>query len=74
MKNVNCQVCGGRMSAPFKWAEENGAIGDIVILLTDGYCNWPAPKAYPTVFCITTPQSASAPPEWGKIIRMKIHE
>ena len=74
-KKIKVRGGGGTdMSAPFKWAEENGAIGDIVILLTDGFCNYSAPKSYPTVFCITTPKGASAPPEWGKIIYMKIHE
>lgn len=65
---------GTDMSAPFKWAEEHGAVGDVVILLTDGYCNWPPPRPYPTLFCITTPANQSANPEWGKIIRLKVYQ
>jgi len=72
-KKITANGRGGTdMAAPVKWLEENGQVADLQIMLTDGYCNWPAPREYPMVFCITTDNTSE--PEWGVSIRMKITE
>jgi len=56
------------MKAPVEWLEKNGLIGDVCIMLTDGFCQYPPKKSFPFVVCITTPDGAE--PSWGKTIRM----
>ena len=63
---------GTDLNLAFKYAEENGIMASVCILLTDGYTSWPAPRPYPTVFCITTPEGSSAAPEWGTVVRLKL--
>ncbi len=64
-------VCGGGgtdMAEPVEWLIAQRAVGDCVIILTDGYCNWPARKPFPLVAVIAgTP--APGPP-WGRVVRM----
>lgn len=63
---------GTDMSEPVKWLVENKEIADVTIMLTDGHCNWPPPFPFPMLFVITTPETSTASPEWGKVIRMKL--
>ncbi len=65
---------GTDMAAPVAWLEENGHVANLTILLTDGYCNWPAPRNYPMVFVITGGQGEVALPEWGTVIRMTLDD
>ncbi len=60
---------GTDMVAPYTWLEKNRAVGDVVILLTDGYTPWPDPKNYPCIFCITTDAEG---PKWGQTLRIKV--
>lgn len=65
---------GTDMAAPFDWLDKNTAAADVVVLLTDGYCNWPFKRPYPTLFVITTDEQTTKGPDWGTTLRMKIHE
>lgn len=65
---------GTSMSGAFKWLDENNQIADVQVLLTDGYTDWPAPRQYPTMFVITTPEQQTPSPEWGTVVRMQVHQ
>ncbi len=68
-KKITVKGRGGTdMAAPVDWLEENGGAGDVVVMLTDGYCNWPHQRNYPCLFVITTDTSG---PDWGTEIRLK---
>ena len=63
---------GTNMVEPFTWLENEGEIGQLVILLTDGYTPWPPPKQYQTIFVITNDAKTVSAPEWGEVIRMNL--
>ena len=74
-KKITANGRGGTdMAAPFQWLEDNKCVGDVVVQLTDGYCNWPPERRYPTLFVITTDEKASPGPDWGVVIRMRTYE
>ena len=59
---------GTAMDEAVYWLENNNLVGDVCILLTDGYTQWPTKKSFPFITCITT----DAPgPDWGRVIRLK---
>ena len=71
-KNIEIGGRGGTdMVAPVVWLEENGAVGDVMIMLTDGYCQWPDERKFPALYVITTDVEG---PDWGHVIRMKAYE
>lgn len=61
---------GTDMAAPFDWLRENRRLADVQILLTDGYCNWPAPGPYPLITVIASPAPARSGPGWGEVIHI----
>lgn len=68
-KKVKIKGRGGTdMAAPVEWLEQNGLVGDVCVMLTDGYCNYTQKKPFPMVTCITTPNGSE--PTWGRVIRM----
>lgn len=71
-KRITVNGRGGTdMAAPVDWLEKNSQIGSVMVMLTDGYCQWPHRRGFPALFCITTDQTA---PDWGTTIRMKAHD
>jgi predicted metal-dependent peptidase len=56
---------GTNMVAAFDYIEKNQAVGDVVILLTDGETPWPEDRGYPSIFVITRAPSG---PKWGHSI------
>ena len=59
---------GTDMAAPVDWLVEHRAVGDCVILLTDGYCNWPTRNRFPLISVISRPNVPG--PSWGKVLRL----
>jgi predicted metal-dependent peptidase len=47
-------------------AEERGLIGQVNIIFTDGYAEWPKEKEYPIIWVICS--SSKVEPPWGKVI------
>lgn len=72
-RNITVNGRGGTdMVAPVEWLEQNGVIGDICVMLTDGYCSWPTRRQFPMLFVITTSEQHTDGPDWGEIVRMQI--
>jgi len=68
-KKIQIKGRGGTdMAAPVEWLYKNDLIGDVCIMLTDGFCNYPEKKSFPFVVCITT--DSGSEPNWGRPIRM----
>lgn len=66
-KKIKIHGRGGTdMAAPVEWLLENRLIGDVCVMLTDGYCNYTEPRSFPMLTCITTPGGAE--PNWGRVI------
>jgi len=42
-------------------------IGDVNVIITDGYLVWPEEKPYPVLWYIVS--SSKEAPKWGKVIR-----
>ena len=61
-----CGRGGTDMAAPVDWLEENRALSDCVIMLTDGYCNWPEKRNFPMIFIISGNDNSK--PDWGHTI------
>lgn len=61
---------GTDMAAPFDWLIENRKIADVQILLTDGYCNWPAPRSFPLISVIAGSGLAWSKPSWGSVVHI----
>ena len=55
------------MAAPVKWLEEQKAIGDACIMLTDGICNWSTPKKFPMITIIANSKETKGP-GWGDVV------
>lgn len=67
---------GTDMDAPVKWLEEQGLIGDVCIMLTDGIVSaWPKQKKFPAIFVIANENDNGAgvkAPDWGHTVRVTI--
>jgi predicted metal-dependent peptidase len=50
-----------------KEAEERGLIGDVNVVITDGYLEWPEQKSYPMLWYVVS--SSNQMPTWGKVIK-----
>ena len=61
---------GTDMAAPFDWLPENRRIADVQILLTDGYCNWPAPGPFPLITGHRGMARGVQGPSWGTVIHI----
>ena len=61
---------GTDMAAPFDWLVEHRKIADVQILLTDGFCNWPAPGPFPLITVIAGSGPAWSKPGWGAVIQL----
>lgn len=59
---------GTDMAAPVDWLVEHRAVGDCVILLTDGWCDWPTQRQVPLISVISHPDVPG--PSWGKVLRL----
>ena len=57
---------GTDMAAPVEWLISNRMTGDAIIMLTDGYCNWPEKKEIPFVVVISGNRESE--PTWGTVI------
>lgn len=69
-KKIDIRGRGGTMmEKSVDWLEENRLIGDLQIMLTDGYTDWPTPRPYPMLFVITTNVSG---PNWGSVVRLGV--
>jgi predicted metal-dependent peptidase len=65
-KRISLTGGGGTdMAAPVDWLVEHHAVGDCVVLLTDGICNWPAPRRFPLISVLSRP---GAGPAWGRVL------
>lgn len=61
---------GTDMAAPVDWLVEHRAVGDCVILLTDGWCNWPTQRQFPLITVVSRPDVPGPP--WGKTLRLAV--
>lgn len=59
---------GTDMEAPIDWIEENRVVGNVNILLTDGYCSYASPRNYPMITCVCTKDGNR--PGWGKVLEL----
>lgn len=70
-KNFPIHGGGGTdMAAPVTYLEENNMIMDVVIMLTDGETNWPPPRKFPMIFCVTG--GTTTLPDWGQKVRIRV--
>jgi predicted metal-dependent peptidase len=68
-KKIKIKGRGGTdMAAPVQWLAENKSVGNLCVVLTDGYCNYSPPRPFPMLTCITTKDGSE--PEWGQIVHM----
>jgi predicted metal-dependent peptidase len=66
---------GTDMAAPVKWLQENKLVSDVVVMLTDGICNYLTGDEvqFPFITVITTPEGQTNGPDYGHIVRMKVN-
>lgn len=71
-KRIKINGRGGTdMAAPVEWLYERGLVGDVCIMLTDGYCNYTDPKPFPMITCLTTGDGEK--PSWGTTVSLNEH-
>ena len=71
-KKIHCNGRGGTdMAAPVMWAVENKAVNSLVILLTDGECNWPEEHSFPIIFLVANNTEPEHKPKWGHYVFVK---
>lgn len=63
---------GTDMAAPIDWLCENRLVPDVVVMLTDGYCNYAEDRHFPYICVITTDEGTTDGPKWGTTVRMKV--
>lgn len=65
---------GTDMAQPMQWLMDKRKVADVVVMLTDGYCNWidAAKINFPCITVITTADTTQ--PDYGHVVRMKVHE
>jgi hypothetical protein len=59
------------MAAPVEWLADRNLVGDVCVMLTDGYCSYTSKKPFPMITCITTGDGQACP--WGTNIRLNPH-
>ena len=70
-KRISLTGGGGTdMAAPVEWLAQRGLTGDCVVILTDGFCNWPPPGSLPLIAVISEPEPEG--PTWGKTVRLGV--
>lgn len=57
---------GTDMAEPLLWLVDNGLVGDVCVLLTDGFCNYADNLGFPMVTCICDNSGSS--PNWGDVV------
>ncbi len=62
---------GTDMAAPVMWLIEKHLISDVIIMLTDGFCNYAPEQSFPMVTVITN--ASGSKPEWGKVVMMNLN-
>lgn len=65
---------GTDMAAPIEWLCENQLTSDVVVMLTDGYCNYAEDKRFPYICVITTDEGTTDGPDWGHTVRMTVRD
>lgn len=65
---------GTDMAQPMQWLIDEHQVADVTVMLTDGHCNWidAAKINFPCITVITTAETTS--PDYGHVVRMKVHE
>lgn len=68
-----CRGGGGGtdMAAPVSWLREHAQIGDCLIMLTDGYCDWPEKQPFPFLVVCSTAKERITEPTWGRTIYLE---
>ncbi len=56
---------GTDMAAPVEWLDQRKLVGDCVVILTDGHCNWPVKQGFGFIAVIS---GATAGPAWGRTV------
>ena len=72
-KKIKVRGRGGtNMSDPVDWLIENSCVGDCMIMLTDGICNWPEKKPFPAIFVIAGNNKSygHGDPGWGRTVHV----
>lgn len=62
---------GTDMVAPVRWLVEHGKVGDCVVMLTDGWCEWPPRQPFDFVAAISANPATVSGPEWGKVVYLE---
>jgi len=63
---------GTDMAAPIEWLYQNRLVKDVQIMLTDGYCEYSSPKNMEYICVVTTNDTNTKLPSWGKVIQMHV--
>lgn len=58
---------GTDMVAPVQWLMDNKAIGDVCVMLTDGYCQYIDQQPFPMITCLC---ADGTEPTWGHVVHM----
>jgi predicted metal-dependent peptidase len=56
---------GTDMAAPVEWLVQRKLVGDCIVILTDGFCNWPVKQGFGFIAVIS---GAAAGPAWGRTV------
>lgn len=66
------QVGGGGtdMESPVQWLIDQRETGDGIVMLTDGWCQWPQPRSLPFLVICSSPQEVIHVPSWGNIVHL----
>ena len=56
---------GTDMAAPVEWLDQRKLVGDCVVILTDGHCNWPVKQGFGFIAVIS---GATVGPTWGRTV------
>lgn len=68
-RNIPLHGRGGTdMVAPIRWLVERRETHDCVIMLTDGYCQWPSQQPFPFLVVCSSQPGMVTEPSWGEMI------
>ena len=56
---------GTDMAAPVEWLVQRKLVGDCIVILTDGFCNWPVKQGFGFIAVIS---GAAVGPAWGRTV------